>query len=154
MQPFIIFGTRGRTSTVEEGEFFCPQCQQQREYERKRARNYFSLYFVPLIPLGEGQEFVECSFCHNAFDPTVLLLPPQKRPIPLAEQLNGLKERLEAGTPVEYALRDLTAAGLDRDMALQMVQQQIGEVRQQCPTCGLSYADGVPTCAEDGTALS
>ncbi len=159
MQPLIIFGTKPRTTTVDKGKFYCPNCSvekgDQRQYERKKVRNYFSLYFVPVIPLGAGQEFIECQFCENAWQPDVLdmVFKPKRRIAPLADQLNTLEQRLRDGTPVEYAVADLTAAGLDRDVALQNVQRVIGDTRKHCPDCGLTYADNVEQCAEDDTPL-
>jgi hypothetical protein len=155
MQPLIIFGTRNREEDKGSGDFFCPHCNEKRRYNRKRVRNYFSLYFVPLIPLGKGQEYVQCQFCSMAFQPEVLdmTIKPKRKIRPLAEQLNTLKDRLESGVPVEYVIADLTAAGLDRDLANENVNRMIGEVRRICPTCNLTYAGNVMTCAEDGTAL-
>jgi hypothetical protein len=49
---FIVFGTKVKTETVGDGEFYCPSCQAQRKYLRKRAKNYFALYFVALFPIA------------------------------------------------------------------------------------------------------
>jgi hypothetical protein len=160
MQPFIIFGTYPHTTIVSKGKFYCPHCSvekgDQRQYERKKVRNYFSLYFVPMVPLGAGQEFVVCQFCGNVWQPNVLdmTFKPKRRIIPLADQLNTLETRLRDGTPIEYAVADLTAAGLDRDVAQQNVQQVMGDGRKHCPDCGLTYADNVEHCAEDDTPLA
>jgi len=72
---------------------------------------------------------------------------------PLAEQLNTLKQRLHDGLPMEWALADLTAAGLERTLAIQQLEQAVGQGRKVCPTCGLSYAETRQTCSEDATAL-
>ncbi len=159
MQPLIIFGARPRVTSVDSGTFLCPNCStsrdQQRRYERKRSRNYFTLYFVPLVPLGNGQEFIECQNCQTAFDPTVLDVnfKPKRRVLPLAQQLNTLQQRLQDRTPIEYAVADLTAAGLDHDLAQENVRRAIGEARRQCPECNLTYAPTVERCAEDDTPL-
>lgn len=152
----IIFGMGPRRERIDEGEFFCPHCQAPRHYERLRVRNYFRLYFVPVLPLGEGHEVIVCNTCGNGFDPAVLASAPPKPKrtvMPLAAQLNTLAERLRAGTPIEYAIADLTAAGLDRDLANANVERVIGAARVACPACGLTYAPGVARCAEDETAL-
>ena len=47
----IIFGTRGVTYSVATGEFHCPSCAIKRGYDHKRVRRFFTLYFIPLIPL-------------------------------------------------------------------------------------------------------
>ncbi len=155
MQP-LIFGTGPRRERVDEGDFFCPHCQADRRYDRVRVRNFFRLYFVPLIPIGDEHEIIVCQTCGTGFDPQILTMdvPKPKRKVqPLAVQLNTLEERLRAGTPIEYAVADLTAAGLDRDLANDNVERVIGAERVSCPECGLTYAAGVSACAEDGAAL-
>lgn len=148
----IIFGLRVRHKTLGEGEFFCPKCQAKRAYHHKRATRYFALYFVPLIPVGTLGEYIECQACGTAFEPAVLNAKgPATRPLPpvnLAALLNGLADRLKTGVPVEYLMRDLTAAGLDRDVALKMIEPHLSAGRKTCPTCNLTYAASVTTCAE------
>ena len=148
----IIFGTRVRYKVIGEGQFFCPRCQTRRAYQHKRASRYFALYFVPLIPMGQLGEFVECQTCHAIFEPGVLQIkaPAQPRPAQgsLAQMLNTLQVRLDGGTPVEFLLRDLTAAGLDRDVALGMIDRYLAGERKTCKACGLTYAKSASTCAE------
>ena len=144
----IIFGSRPRMKTIGSGSFYCPRCQTTREYELKRARNYFTLYFVPIFPIGDAGEFVECQFCHMTFKSEVLNMKAPPRKVDLATMLNSVKSDLEGGMSVEYVLRDLVAAGLDRDIALNVVKSAIGDQRRQCPKCGLSYAANVNTCSE------
>ncbi len=150
----IIFGTRARSKVIGEGRFYCPRCEAQRPYVRKRATRYFSLYFVPVIPMGTLGEFVECQTCGTAFEPRVLdMKTPRPAPAGLAQMLNALGERLAAGAPVEYVVRDLTAAGLERDIALDMVQKHLAAGEKTCDDCGLTYAASVATCTECGQPL-
>lgn len=149
----IIFGFGARTHKTGSGQFACPRCGVPRSYTRKKARRYFTLYFIPLIPLGELGEFIECDVCHTAYPLAVLDHKAKPAPRALADQLNALKGVLEGGTPVEYALRDLTAAGLDREVARQSVRAAIGTARRECPQCQLHYAANVSTCKECGTIL-
>jgi DNA-directed RNA polymerase subunit RPC12/RpoP len=153
----IIFGTGPRREPVDNGDFFCPHCQADRRYTRQHVRNYFRLYFIPVIPLGAGEYVIECQTCGKAFAPRILEqdAPTPKRKVrPLAVQLNSLEATLRGGFPVEYAVAELTAAGLDRDLANDNVRRVLGDARVQCPDCGLTYAAGVAACAEDGTPLT
>ncbi len=68
----IIFGMRGVNSTMENGEFNCPQCEDFTLYKHKKVTRFFTLYFIPLIPLGRLGEFVECQQCKGTFVPEVL----------------------------------------------------------------------------------
>ena len=68
----IIWGWRSVTSTQSVGEFACPECQAQTKYARKRARRFFTLYFIPLIPLKTTNEWIECLRCKSAYKDSVL----------------------------------------------------------------------------------
>ncbi len=68
----IIFGTRGVNSTIKSGEFNCPQCETSKPYRHRKVRKFFTLYFIPLIPLGSKGEYVECGSCKGTFIPRVL----------------------------------------------------------------------------------
>ncbi|MBX3185875.1 MAG: TerB family tellurite resistance protein [Labilithrix sp.] len=72
----IIFGTRGVTTTAGSGEFHCPDCGAKRPFEHKRVRRFFTLYFIPLIPLDTIGEYVECLHCRSTYKPAVLELLP------------------------------------------------------------------------------
>jgi len=149
----IIFGSRPRVKTVGKGTFYCPNCEATRNYERKQGKNYFTLYFVPIFPMGDLGEFVECQTCHMTFPIDVLNLKPPPPKLDLATMLNTVKSTLEGGQSVEYALRDLVAAGLERDIALNAVKSAIGAARRECPNCGLSYAANVAVCSECNQSL-
>lgn len=74
---FIIFGTRGITYTKDSGEFHCPDCR-AKQYRMRRVRRFFTLYFIPIIPLDLLGEFVECDACKATWDPSVLTHDPEK----------------------------------------------------------------------------
>ena len=46
----IIFGWRGVTFSAGSGSFFCPSCADQRDFDKKSVRQFFTLYFIPIIP--------------------------------------------------------------------------------------------------------
>lgn len=68
----IIFGTRSVKFTKEEGHFHCPQCACKTAYKLKSARRFFTLYFIPLIPLDHLGDYVECRSCRGTFVTRVL----------------------------------------------------------------------------------
>jgi hypothetical protein len=71
----------------------------------------------------------------------------------LAQLLNTLDEHLRNGEPVEYLARDLTARGLDREVALQMINAKLTSGRKTCNSCSLTYAANVESCASCGQQL-
>ena len=153
----IIVGTKVKHRKIEEGEFFCPKCQAEREYHLKRAVRYFTLYFIPVVPLTQIGEFIECQSCGLSFVPRVremrreaLVVQPQRS---LATILNSARQRLEGGMPIDYLIRDLTAANLDLDVARGLVVNAVGPRQNVCDRCGLSYAPDVHVCSECGNPL-
>jgi len=69
---FFIIGLTTRTATVDSGMFFCPNEGGNRAYRHLRMRRWFTLFFLPLIPLGQQGELVECQSCGVAYDPDVI----------------------------------------------------------------------------------
>lgn len=88
----IIFGTRGVQRRRDGGEFHCPDCQAARTYSLKEVRRFFTLYFIPLIPLDSRGSFVECDACGAAFTPDVLAWNPNEdNDLFLAAYCNAVK---------------------------------------------------------------
>ncbi len=68
----IIFGTRVSASPRDVGDFACPRCQSMQPYQEFVNRRWFTLYFIPVIPMGTAGEYVQCFGCGSQFDPQVL----------------------------------------------------------------------------------
>lgn len=68
----IIFGTTGIRSTMKNGNFSCPQCSAVKPYKHKKVTKFFTLYFIPLIPLGKAGEYVECQACRGTYVANIL----------------------------------------------------------------------------------
>ncbi len=76
MIGIIIFGTRGVERKLDAGRFHCPHCRRDSSYTRKRLTRFFTLYFIPVIPLGKIGELVRCDTCGSTYSPEVLRLTP------------------------------------------------------------------------------
>ncbi|MDP6446957.1 MAG: TerB family tellurite resistance protein [Pirellulaceae bacterium] len=74
----LIIGTTAINFTRDTGTFHCPNCEAHTEYRRRIARQFLTLYFVPLIPLKQVGEFVECRACKNSFRPDVIDMSPEQ----------------------------------------------------------------------------
>jgi tellurite resistance protein len=74
MLNLIIFGTRGVTYSHETGDFWCPSCRSEQPFNHKRVRRFFTLYFIPLIPLDLLGEYIECVSCADTYNLEVLQL--------------------------------------------------------------------------------
>lgn len=72
----IIFGTRGITYQMAKGQFACPSCGPGTGFTHRRVRRFFTLYFIPVIPLDQLGEYVECHQCRGTYKPEILKLDP------------------------------------------------------------------------------
>jgi tellurite resistance protein len=72
----IIFGLSvfffGSTA---EGVFHCPNCGGDRHYKHKIGRRWFTLFFLPVIPLNKVAEVVQCGTCNTRYNLSVLSVP-------------------------------------------------------------------------------
>lgn len=76
----IIWGSRGRTSVVDEGQFQCPRCRSSQPYKLKRVQRWFTLYFIPIFPMGLLGEYAECGQCLTTWKTEVLQAGPPPDP--------------------------------------------------------------------------
>ena len=87
MLAIIIFGTRGVTSTIKDGSFYCPQCDCDKNYKHKKVTQFFTLYFIPVIPLGAKGTYVECQSCRNTYIERILQMAAVKQAVVQEEQV-------------------------------------------------------------------
>jgi zinc-ribbon family len=71
----IIFGLTIIFRTIGQGVFHCPQCGGDRQYRLRSGRRFFTVFFLPLIPLAKVGEHVQCTTCKSRFATQVLNLP-------------------------------------------------------------------------------
>ena len=139
MGPFlIIFGTRGVTYTAGEGEFHCPDCGKQ-PYRHRRVRRFFTLYFIPLIPLDMLGEYIECGRCEGTYKLEVLQLDPDagrkefqaefhaavKRTLALMSLADGHVDDAEVKT-----IADIYGSLTDRAVSEDEVRNEIEQARR------------------------
>jgi len=87
----IIFGTKATRKTLDSGTFACPQCQNTRNFDKRRAKKWFHLYFIPLIPLKEYPPYVECKSCNATFVEGVLNAGADSREIRAEFEIGTMK---------------------------------------------------------------
>ena len=63
----IIWGWRTIRTVLGSGRFFCPQCRSDTDYRILALRGWFTIFFIPIIPLQRQGTCVECSQCRAAF---------------------------------------------------------------------------------------
>lgn len=114
----IIFGTRGVRSASGGGSFHCPTCGPQ-SYTHHRVRRFFTLYFIPVIPLDVVGEYVECDVCSSTYHPDVVNYQPERDPHFEAEFQKAVKR-----TMVMMCLAD----GVVDDSEIETIKQVYGRI--------------------------
>lgn len=144
----IIWGLRVFYHTLGEGIIHCRKCGGDRQYRHRAGRRFFTLFFIPIIPLNKVGEHVQCTTCRTRYVMDVLSLPT-------AEQMQtalpaGMRAAatavLRSGDPYNPAARQravavisgagaqgYTDANLDSDMAQtgNAVRDALAQVSQQ-----------------------
>lgn len=75
----VIFGFRVRRRTLDTGTFSCPKEGGDRDFERVELRRWFTIFWIPLIPLKVLGEAIHCTSCGSDWDPDVLARPTTDR---------------------------------------------------------------------------
>lgn len=130
----FIWGTKGRTKQIDQGRFYCPGCGGERNYRMFKVSNYFTFFFVPILPLNELGRYVQCDQCHNEYHVKVL-----------EENAQTMRQRAVyadaiAGMPLQMITNKLINAGVgtfDAEAAVRAVAEQ--RVQKQCTGCHLTY---------------
>jgi len=78
-RPARLLGTRTAWTTVGDGEFFCPGCGGDRNFQRLTGRRRLVLLGVPVLPRGDTGPVVECAACRRHFGTDVLDHPTTTR---------------------------------------------------------------------------
>ncbi|WP_240659759.1 TerB family tellurite resistance protein [Streptomyces sp. WAC 01529] len=74
-----MIGVHTAWDAVGDGEFFCPACGGDRNYQRLTGRRRFVLLGLPVVPRGAAGPVVQCAACQDLFDPDVLDHPTTTR---------------------------------------------------------------------------
>jgi len=147
----IIWGTRGRETEIGTGTFYCPKCDDQKPFTRKKVGNYFTLFFIPLFEIKKLGEYLQCADCNTTFKPEVLNI---KAITPEQRQVLMVKRDLASGTPLQMAQTKLINAGMGTEAADQIVNQASPEEMRECDLCQLTYVAGINKCSKCGKQLS
>ena len=75
----IILGLRVFYRTMARGVFYCRRCGGDREYRHRAGRRWFTVFFLPVIPLNRVGEHVQCTTCRTRYVTDVLNQPTTAR---------------------------------------------------------------------------
>ena len=71
----IFFGLRVFYRAAGQGTFHCQRCGGDREYRHRVGRRWFTLFFIPVIPINKAGQHVQCAVCGTRYRMDVLRLP-------------------------------------------------------------------------------
>jgi hypothetical protein len=93
----IIYGYKHRENQLGTGHFHCFRCEVQRPYRHKKVVRYFTLFFIPLFPLGTISEYVECQVCGRTYAPGILSeATTTSMPISETDRYGGSPQNIES----------------------------------------------------------
>jgi zinc-ribbon family len=130
----LVFGVRYLAAVIATGLFHCPSCGGDRPYQLRRPRAWIHAFWLPVVPLRTGDEYVECEVCRTRYEPSVLDVPTSER---LAEVLSrgrrtaaayvltGLVGRCDADEATTPAVRP-DRGGNDLHVAAVVLQRSLG----------------------------
>ena len=103
----IIFGLRVFYRTIAQGTFHCRRCGGDREYRHRSGRRWFTLFFIPVIPLNAVGEHVQCTTCKTRYVAEVLNQPTtaQMQAALPAGMRAAVSAMLRSGDPASPAAR-------------------------------------------------
>jgi hypothetical protein len=167
--------------TLAQGTFHCRRCGGDRQYRHRAGRRWFTLFFLPVIPLNAVGEHVQCTSCRTRYVTDVLGQPTtaQMQAALPAGMRAAVSAMLRSGDPsnpasrqraVEAVVRsgvpDYTEAMLDADLtqsfdairpALNQVGSQLAIQAREwylAEVIRIAMADGPLTETERHAALA
>ncbi|HBX77313.1 MAG TPA: hypothetical protein DEG43_06690 [Acidimicrobiaceae bacterium] len=68
-------GTTFKRKTLDDGTFSCynSNCkgrkngQEKQSYKARQERKWFTVLYIPIVPMGEPQKYVECKSCKEVY---------------------------------------------------------------------------------------
>ena len=110
----IIWGIRVFFHTTGQGVFHCQRCGGDRQYQHRAGRRFFTLFFIPIVPLNKVGEHVQCITCKTRYHVDVLNLPTaaqMQAALPVGMRA-GATTMLRAGDPASIPARQRAIAAI------------------------------------------
>ena len=59
---FFLFGMRTKSKPIKQVQYPCSKCTRPTVFTAMESRRWFTLFFIPVIPLG-GNFLIRCNLC-------------------------------------------------------------------------------------------
>jgi tellurite resistance protein len=97
-----LWGSKPRTFTESKGNFYCPECNDYKNYEFKKVKKYFTLFFILQFEISDLGEYVECGGCKCTFKEDALKFDPKTRDL----EIRGLYFSAARDIMISIAMAD------------------------------------------------
>lgn len=154
----IIYGTRGKNVHVDSGDFTCPRCATEQSYKHMEVKNYFTLYFIPLIPMGKAGEYIECEGCGGTYAPDILTYDPEVEREEMATTLRRLSvlfllDVSRCTSPTLQAVQEIVGDTMDFDVEREDIAKDVKQAQSASPDIKKFFKNQTSDYAEDGKFL-
>ncbi|NQT37641.1 MAG: TerB family tellurite resistance protein [Planctomycetes bacterium] len=158
----IIFGTRGVTYSAGSGDFYCPQCRSELPYRHKRVRRFFTLYFIPLIPIDLLGEYVECQQCRGTYRLDVLDMNLQAEDSQYEAEFHRVVKQVMVQMMIAdgavdqeelQTIRDIYAELTNSPLTDEDIRSEVDRVRREGQNIAASLAQCAGYLNDDGKAM-
>jgi hypothetical protein len=151
----IILGFQNFYRTLRKGVFYCRKCGGDRQYRHRAGRRFFTVFFIPIVPLNRASAHVQCLTCKTRYVLDVLSLPTaaQMQAALPAGMRAAVVIMLSAGDPASLAARRAAvaaAAGRGADGPLTELERRAAQLIAADLGMTQAQAIGVITMAEQG----
>ena len=124
---FFIAGTKGETTTVAKGEFYCPECSLQTTYKHNQVHEKITVFFIPIANLRLLGEYIECQNCFNTYELKILDYDPKEEAQEFeALYLIGLKKVMTMMMLADGKIEDSEKAMM-RDIYTHMADSELSD---------------------------
>lgn len=65
----VVMGERQRFKHVAIGRYYCGYCQSEQGFDEVTRRGIFTVFWLPLIPMGVNARYWQCQKCQHSFSP-------------------------------------------------------------------------------------
>ena len=124
---FFIAGTKGETTTVAKGEFYCPECSLQTTYKHNQVHEKITVFFIPIANLRLLGEYIECQSCDGTYEMEILDYDPEQDQLEFeALYLIGLKKVMTMMMLADGKIEDSEKAMM-RDIYTHMADSELSD---------------------------
>ena len=158
----IIWGSRTTNKNVSSGPFHCPRCGPEKRYDLIQVNRWFTLYFIPLIPMGSEGKYVKCKACAGTFDETAVNYDPVVAQEEFVAKLDSAIVRsllilAQAAPPVTdevmLAIADVMERTRARDMELPELWDLMSEIQSRKMTIKIALSPVATSLSDEGSRM-